>query len=190
MGSYDGTVIEELLPVFARVTDPKKRQSVAEALVVDTSGSMAACHCADDSIGPRPPVEGGVRKTDIAKEAIAQAVTQLEGQDQLGVLAFNTTSNWVIPLQNLPSDAVVDEGLARLHPEGNTDITVGVREAIEGLRDVEARLRHIVLFTDGFMGNTNGLVAVAREAADAGVTLSVVGTGEGSADILRRMAAA
>ena len=189
MGGYDATTIEELLPVFARVTDPKKRQSVAEALVVDTSGSMAACHCADDSIGPRPPVEGTVKKTDIAKEAIAQAVTQLEEQDQLGVLAFNTASNWVIPLQNLPSDAVVDEGLARLNPNGNTDITVGVREAIQGLRDVEARLRHIVLFTDGFMGNTSGLVDVAREAADAGVTLSVVGTGEGSADILRRMAA-
>ena len=188
MGGYDGTPIEELLPVFARVTDPKKRQSVAEALVVDTSGSMAACHCAPDTLGPQVQREG-VRKTDIAKEAIAQAVTQLEAQDQLGVLAFNTTSNWVIPLQNLPAEAVVDEGLARLNPNGNTDITVGVREAIAGLRDAEARLRHIVLFSDGFMDDTSELLDVAREAANAGITLSVVGTGEGSADILRRMAA-
>ena len=191
MGGYDGTAIEDLLPVFARVTDPKKRQSVAEALVVDTSGSMAACHCADDSIGgDRMGAEGGVRKTDIAKESIAQAVAQLEETDQLGVLAFTTQSEWVIPLQNLPSNDVVDEGLARLHPAGNTDIAIGVREAIEGLRDVEARLRHIVLFTDGFMDDTSGLVDVAREAADAGVTLSVVGTGEGSADVLQQMATA
>ena len=189
MGGYDGTTIEELLPVFARVTDPKKRQSVAEALVVDTSGSMAACHCADDSLGPRPPQQEGVRKTDIAKEAIAKAVEQLEDQDQLGVLAFNTSSNWVIPLQNLPPEAVVDEGLAKLNPNGNTDITQGVREAIAGLRDAEARLRHIVLFSDGFMDDTSELIDVAREAADAGITLSVVGTGEGSADVLRRMAA-
>ena len=188
MGGYDDTAIEALLPVFARVTDPKKRQSVAEALVVDTSGSMAACHCADDSIGQRAPAEGGVRKTDIAKESIAQAVAQLEDTDQLGVLAFTTQSEWVIPLQSLPPDGVVDEGLARLHPDGNTDIALGVREAIKGLRDVEARLRHIVLFTDGFMGDTSHLVDVAREAADAGVTLSVVGTGEGSADVLQKMA--
>ena len=187
MGGYDNTPIEDLLPVFARVTDPKKRQSVAEALVVDTSGSMAACHCSDPSMGA--PVQEGVSKTDIAKEAIAQAVGQLEAQDQLGVLAFNTSSNWVLPLQNLPSDGVVDRALARMHPAGNTDITVGIRDAIEGLRDAEARLRHIVLFSDGFMTNTNGLVTVAREAADAGITLSVVGTGEGSADVLRRMAA-
>lgn len=189
MGGYDDTVLEELLPVFARVTDPKKRQSVAEALVVDTSGSMGACHCADESAGPRPGVVEGVKKTDIAKEAIAKAVGQLEAQDQLGVLAFNTQSNWVVPLQNLPPEAVVDDGLARLHPDGDTDITVGVREAIAGLRDAEARLRHIVLFTDGFMSDTSGLIDVAREAANAGVTLSVVGTGEGSADVLRRMAA-
>ena len=191
MGGYDGTAIEDLLPVFARVTDPKKRQSVAEALVVDTSGSMAACHCADDSIGgDRMQGREGVRKTDIAKESIAQAAAQLEDTDQLGVLAFTTQSEWVIPLQNLPSDGVIDEGLARLHPNGNTDIAVGVREAIKGLRDVEARLRHIVLFTDGFMDDTSGLVDVAREAADAGVTLSVVGTGEGSADVLQKMASA
>lgn len=188
MGSYDGTVIEDLLPVFARVTDPKKRQSVAEALVVDSSGSMAACHCADDSIGAQR-MEEGVQKTDIAKESIQQAVAQLEGQDQLGVLAFNTQSKWVIPLQSLPPDGVVDEGLARIHPNGNTDITQGVREAIAGLRNAQARLRHIVLFSDGFMSNTRPLLDVAREAADAGITLSVVGTGEGSAEVLRRMAA-
>lgn len=190
MGGYDGTAIEELLPVFARVTDPQRRQSVAEALVVDSSGSMAACHCADADAFGAAPEEGGVVKTDIAKEAIARAVEQLEAQDQLGVLAFNTASEWIVPLQSLPSDAVIDEGLARLHPDGNTDIPQAVREAIEGLRDADARLRHIVLFSDGFMGDTSGLEEVAREAADAGITLSVVGTGEGSLDILRRMAAA
>ncbi len=190
MGGYDGTPIEELLPVFARVTDPQRRPSVAEALVVDTSGSMAACHCADEGAFGTPAAQGGVNKTDIAKEAIARAVDELEATDQIGVLAFNTQSEWVIPLQRLPADAVVDEGLARLHPQGNTDIAQGVREAIAGLKDADARLRHIVLFSDGFMGNTSGLEEVAREAADAGITLSVVGTGEGSFDVLRQMALA
>ncbi|MGH8910000.1 MAG: VWA domain-containing protein, partial [Egibacteraceae bacterium] len=190
MGGYDGTPLEGLLPVFARVTDPLRRPSVAEALVVDTSGSMAACHCADDGAFGAPPLEGGVRKTDIAKEAIARAVEELEATDVLGVLAFNTRSEWVIPLQRLPAQAVVDEGLARLHPQGNTDIAQAIRQAIAGLRDADARLRHIVLFSDGFMGDTSGLEEVAREAADAGITLSVVGTGEGSFDVLRQMALA
>ena len=188
MGGYDGTPLEEVLPVFAQVSDPKKRQSVAEALVVDTSGSMAACHCTN---GVAAPEQGGVNKTDIAKEAVAKAASQLEGQDQLGVLAFNTGAEWVIPLQNLPPQAVIDKGLAKLNPEGNTDIAQAVREGIKGLRDAEARLRHIVLFSDGFVADTDTLLPVAREAAAAGITLSVVATGEGPPDLqrqLRRMA--
>lgn len=189
MGDYDGTTLEELLPVFARVQDPKKRPSVAEALVVDVSGSMAACHCRPDGFagGPGMTEEGGINKTDITKEAVARAVRALEAQDLVGVLAFNAQQEWVIPLQNVPDDAVVDGALARLHPDGPTDVVSAVREAIAGLKDAEARLRHIVLFTDGFTENPD-LVAVAREAAEAGITLSVVATGEGTGEVLRDMA--
>ncbi|HEX2028130.1 MAG TPA: VWA domain-containing protein, partial [Nitriliruptorales bacterium] len=195
MGDYDGTPLEELLPVYARVKDPERRPSVAEALVVDVSGSMAACHCQDGGfggggpLGGMQPAEGGVNKTDISKEAIARAVAALEAEDTVGVLAFNTESEWVIPLQKLPSDAVVDRGLARLHPEGGTSVPQAIREAIAGLVDVDARLRHIVLFSDGFTED-RALVEVAREAAAQGITVSVVGTGEGSGEVLREMAAA
>ena len=191
MGQYDATPLEELLPVFARVRDPKRRPSVAEALVVDVSGSMAACHCRADGFGGGVGGEfsetGGVNKTDITKEAIARAVDALSEQDLVGVLAFNSTSNWVIPLQSLPSDAVVDEALARLNPDGETNVVQAVRQAIEGLKDANARLRHIVLFTDGFSENPD-MVKVAQEAAAAGITLSVVATGEGTGEVLRAMA--
>jgi len=193
LGGYDGTPLEELLPVFASVTDPRRRPPVAEALVVDTSGSMAACHCSNPDVSGMGQMEqGGVNKTDISKEAVARAIGALEAQDVVGVLAFNTRSEWVIPLQNLPDAEAVDDGLARLHPDGNTDIDQAVRTAIDGLRDTDARLRHIVLFTDGFT-ETGSLVKVASEALDAGITLSVVATGEGppeTGEQLRRMAEA
>jgi uncharacterized membrane protein len=190
LGGYEGTVLEDLLPVFATVTDPQRRGDVAEALVVDTSGSMAACHCADEDSFGMVPQEGGVVKTDIAKEAIARAIDALESQDTVGVLAFNDRSDWVIPLQQLPAASAVDEGLARIHPRGGTSIAPAVRRAIEGLRDVDARLRHIVLFTDGFEPDEPSLVAVAEEAAEAGITLSVVATGEGDMRTLEDMAEA
>jgi Mg-chelatase subunit ChlD len=190
MGGYDATVLEELLPVFARVKDPKRRPSVAEALVVDVSGSMAACHCREDGFGGGPrQEEGGVNKTDITREAVARAVRALEQQDTVGVLAFNATAEWVVPLQQLPDEALVDDALARLHPDGETDVVTALREAIAGLKSAEARLRHIVLFTDGFSDNPE-MVAAAREAAEAGITLSVVATGEGTGEVLRRMAEA
>ncbi len=194
MGDYDGTLLEDLLPVFARVEDPERRPSVAEALLVDVSGSMAACHCQSGGFGSverggMAGQEGGVNKTDISKEAVARAIDALEADDTVGVLAFNTQSSWVIPLQKLPSDAVVDEGLAKLHPEGGTAVPQAVREAIAGLKDTDARLRHIVLFSDGFTEDM-ALVEVAEEAAAEGITLSVVGTGEGTGEVLEEMAAA
>jgi uncharacterized membrane protein len=190
LGGYEGTPLEDLLPVFATITDPKRRPDVAQALVVDTSGSMAACHCADEGAFGGAPVEGGPVKTDIAKEAVRRAVDALESQDTLGVLAFNDRNDWVVPLQQLPGNDVVDAGLARIHPDGGTSIAPAVRRAIEGLRDVDARLRHIVLFTDGFESAERSLVTVAEEAAEAGVTLSVVATGEGDMRVLEDMAEA
>jgi len=191
MGGYDATPLEDLLPVFARVKDPERRPSVAEALVVDISGSMAACHCRPDGFagGPGMAEEGGVNKTDITKEAVARAVQALTEQDTVGVLAFNAEAQWVLPLQSLPSQQAVDEALARLHPDGPTDVVNALEEAIAGLKDVNARLRHIVLFTDGFSEDP-AMVEAARKAADAGITLSVVATGEGTGEVLEKMAEA
>lgn len=189
LGDYDGTALEELLPVFARVTEPQRRPEVAQAFVVDTSGSMAACHCRPESVGAGAELtEGGVVKTDIGKEAVARAIEVLEAQDQVGVLAFDTATEWVLPLQHVPDQATVDDGLARLHPGGSQDMGQAVREAIDGLRDVEARLRHIVLFTDGWTNDHSSLFDAAEEAREAGITVSVVGTGEGAFDELRRVA--
>ena len=184
MGEYGGTPLEEVLPVFGQVTDPQRRPPLAEALVVDISESMTACHCADDEVMGGEPLQSGVNKTDISKEAVARAVDALEAEDTLGVLAFNRANEWVVPLQRLPSDDVIDDGLARLHPQGETSIAQAVREAMAGLADTDARLRHIVLFTDGFTSeSSDGLVDVAAEAAAEGITLSVVGTGEGPAEL-------
>jgi hypothetical protein len=173
-----------VLPVFGQVTDPQRRPPLAEALVVDTSESMTACHCADDEVMGGDPLQSGVNKTDISKEAVLRAVDALEAEDTIGVLAFNRSNEWVVPLQRLPADDVIDDGLARLHPQGETSIAQAVREAMAGLADTDARLRHIVLFTDGFTSESSqGLVDIAAEAAAEGITLSVVGTGEGPAEL-------
>lgn len=188
LGDYQDTPLEDLLPVSSQITDPLRRPRVAEALVVDSSESMGACHCSDNAMGPIAEDPGAVDKTEIARQAVRQAVQQLDASDTVGVLAFDTDSHWVLPLQQVPESSVVEDGLAQLQPSGNTDIPQAVRIAIEGLRGADADLRHIVLFSDGFMGDLSGLVPVAEEALAAGITLSVVGTGEGSFDELEEMA--
>ena len=108
--------------------------------------------------------------------------------DRVGVLAFSSGYDWVLPLANKPDQATIDAALGTLFPQGDTEISGALEEALDQLRGAPESLRHIVLFTDGWDPTDADLVPVAREIADAGVTLSVLGTGEGPGHTLERMA--
>lgn len=183
MGEYHETPIESVLPVSSNPDDLVRRQPVAEMLVIDSSGSMGACHCAEGEFD-----EGGVVKTDIAKAGAAAAIEALSPEDSVGVVAVAGGADVVLPLQPRPDAATVETALAPITANGDTEIARGLQAAIEELEDMEGSLRHIVLFTDGWDPNEANLVPLARQIADAGITLSVLGTGEGSGATLRRMA--
>ncbi|HEV7864974.1 MAG TPA: glutamine amidotransferase, partial [Acidimicrobiia bacterium] len=187
--------LEQLLPVVSDITDPKRKQSVAEVLAIDSSGSMGACHCAEGNNGMVTGGnfgQGGVTKTDIAKAGAARAVEALSASDQVGVLAFNTEQNFVIPLQTVPSKEVLDRGLGRLTPAGGTDLRQPLKTAADALRGAKASLKHIVLFTDGFTATDalDELVAQAGGLANEGITVSVLATGEGASAELKQVAEA
>ena len=186
MGDYHQTPLEAILPVSSNPDDLLRRQPVAEVLVIDTSGSMAACHC--DGSGGNMGTEGGINKTDISRAGAALAIEALDDMDRVGVLAFSSGYDWVLPLANKPDQATIDAALGTLFPQGDTEISGALEEALDQLRGAPESLRHIVLFTDGWDPTDADLVPVAREIADAGVTLSVLGTGEGPGHTLERMA--
>ncbi len=187
LGDYDGSALEELLPVRSNPQDQVRRLPVAEVLVVDTSGSMGQCHCG----GPEDDfefIEGGVNKTDITKAGAALAIEALNDTDRVGVLSFSSGLKWTLPLAPKPEQEIAESALSRLSPDGNTSIAPALYEAMRALEDAEEDIRHIVLFTDGWDPNEFGLLPVARDIADAGITLSVLGTGEGTGETLKRMA--
>ncbi len=220
LGGYSETDLEALLPVQAEVDDLQREQSVAEVLVIDTSESMGACHCAseptdglagDGNIDGPIMMEGeGPNKTDISRSAAARAIEALTQNDEVGVLAFNGNNDWVIPLQQLPSEQVVTEGLSQLQPLGETRIGPAMAEAAAALEESSKELRHIILFTDGFTSELAGaeamlmgegfeedmdfsdspLVIQAGELAERGITVSVVATGEGAIPELAAVAEA
>ncbi len=183
LGGYQDTALEELLPVQSNPDDLVRRQPVTEVLVIDTSGSMAACHCRRGQFA-----EGGVNKTDISRAGASLAIAALSPEDQVGVVAVSSGVDWVLPVGVRPGAAEAEAALATLTPEGDTELARGLEAALAELEQVEAGLRHIVLFTDGWDPNEGGLLPLARRIADAGITLSVLGTGEGAGTTLSRMA--
>jgi Mg-chelatase subunit ChlD/uncharacterized membrane protein len=192
LGGYLGTPLEELLPVISEITDPRRRQSVAEVLAIDSSGSMGECHCAEGQ-AQTSRLPGGVEKTDIARAAAERAIAALSEIDEVGVLAFNTQHEWLVDLQQLPPEDVVREGLAAIRPNGGTDLRQTLSTAAEALRQSSSSLKHIILFTDGFTA-IDVFDELAEEAAalyaDDGITTSVIATGEGAARELEEIAEA
>jgi len=186
LGDYQDTALEELLPVTSDPDDLIRRQPVAQVLVIDTSGSMAACHC-DDTTNRNDTDGGGINKTDISRAGAGLAINALQPTDRVGVLAFTSGTRWALPLAEKPSGDVAAAALSTLTPQGDTEISAALREALDALRDAPEEIRHIVLFTDGW-GDDADLLTVAQDIAAEGITLSVLGTGEGTGETLRRMA--
>ena len=127
LGGYLDSELEKLLPVISDIKDPLRRPSVAEVLAIDSSGSMGACHCSEgggaNGLMGGNPSGGGVNKTDISRAAAARTISALAADDHVGVLAFNTEQAWIVPLQQLPAEDVVTEGLRQLSPAGGTDLS-------------------------------------------------------------------
>ena len=188
VGGYRESPLGDLLPVDSEILDPKRRRTVAEVLSIDTSGSMANCHCAGASA---QRADGGVNKTDISRAAAERTIEALTENDEIGVMAWNSGTKWVIDLQQLPSQDVIDEGLGRLRPDGDTRITESLADAAKALRGSKAELKHIILFSDGFTDPAL-IDATADQAAqlyeEDGITVSVLATGEGAAPSLEHIA--
>ncbi len=191
-GGYLGSDLEQILPVVSEVLDPKRRKTVAQVLAIDTSGSMAACHCAEPGNLQAPRNDGGIVKTDIARSAAAAAIDSLNSSDEIGVLSISSNKKWVLELGPTPSDAAAGNALRALVPNGETKLLGSLRFSADRLKKSKAALKHIVLFTDGFTptGNFAALIEEARQLHAEGITVSVVGTGEGAAEDLQAVAKA
>ena len=191
LGGYYTSELERLLPVVSEILDPKRRQTVAEVLAIDTSGSMGACHCSEGQFASNR-LDGGVNKTDISRAAAARTIAALSENDEIGVLAFDVEERWVLDLQELPAQEVVNGGLATLSPGGGTNPSGSLDAAASALRESNAALKHVILFTDGFTspGLLEDLTDDASALAGEGITVSVVATGEGASGALEAVAEA
>jgi Mg-chelatase subunit ChlD len=188
-GGYLRTPIEETLPLDMDVRTKEQSPNLALVLVVDKSGSMGRCHCdnPDALPGQYVAVESGQPKVDIAKEAVMRAAGALGPRDYLGVVAFDAAAGWAVPLSPLIDPLSLEQALGSIPAEGRTNLRAGVEVAYEALQGVEARFKHIILLTDGWV-REGELTPLATEMRDHGITLSVVAAGEGSARYLADLA--
>jgi uncharacterized membrane protein len=162
-GGYARTPLEDMLPVRMDLRGKSVSASVALMLVVDVSGSMGG--------GP-----GGASKMDLAKEAAIAAVELMGEYDQVGVLAFDDQNHWMIHPTFASDLDPIEQAISQLQPGGGTEIYPALKEAFEAVAPIEAKVKHVVLLTDG-QSPRGPYEQLMQQMRDANVTLSTIGIG-------------
>ena len=134
--NFAGGEIESLLPVSYTVPQKGREASLCIVFVLDRSASMRGS-------------TGGVQKIEVLKEAVAASIGLLQADVLVGIIAFDRTFEWFAPIQPLRDGEEIYGRLRELQAAGGTDIYYPLVEAINGLEPVEARLKHILVFSDG-----------------------------------------
>jgi Ca-activated chloride channel family protein len=153
------TPFEKMLPVHAQ---PPPEKPIAVVLVLDKSGSMS---------GP---------KIEMARDAARASIKTLRPIDLIGVIAFDETFNWVIPLGPAGSLENKSNLINQIAANGGTKIYQAVQSAYDAIANEKASFKHIILLTDGVStpGTQEDFPRLERDALAKHVTISTIGVGD------------
>lgn len=161
VGGYHRTPIEEILPVKLKAPDHEEQQSSALALVIDRSGSMSG------------------QKIEICKSAAIATSEVLTRKDYIGVYAFDSEAHIVAPMTRLTSASSIAGQISMLSSGGGTNIFPGIVLARQELGKVRAKIKHMIVLTDG-QTSGQGYQALAAQCRSEGITISTVAVGSGA----------
>lgn len=176
LGGYKGTPLEDVLPVKMDTPPRRERQQVALLLIVDRSASM---------YGATPETN----KLELAKGAALAATQVLVPNDRLGVLTFDTGTEWTVPFSRIGEGLALSEvqdRIAAIDYGGGTDIYRALGIGLPDLARQDVTVRHAVLLTDGrsYTSDPEQYDRLVQAARANGMTLSTIAIGSDADTVL------
>ncbi|MDP1661974.1 MAG: VWA domain-containing protein, partial [Phycisphaerales bacterium] len=155
-GGWKGTPIEPLLPVTLDLPDRLVMPSTAVVIILDSSGSMA-----------RGVMGSSASQQQIANHGAAAALGALDKQDLVGVIEFNSTASWVVPLRPNDQPQKTGEAIMGISANGGTNLPPALALAYSALQPARAAVKHIIVLSDGRSQGRGRLAALAKQCKEA-----------------------
>lgn len=159
LGGWQGTRLERMLPVRMDAQRRRDQPVLALALVIDRSGSMSGT------------------KIELAKEAARATAELLGGDDFIEVIGFDSRPQRIVRMQAARNRLRINRDIARLQAGGGTAIFPALDMAYQDLSVTRARIKHVILLTDG-QAPEQGITDLSRVMRAEDMTLSTIGLGQ------------
>ncbi len=161
--------LEDLLPVTFEGPQQEQLPGVAIVFVLDRSSSMG------QSVAP------GVSqsKLDVLKEAAAASVEILRPDDWVGIVMFDSTHGWLVEPAPLDDKRAVYDQIRQIFAGGGTDLFPPLRDALDRLEEINSRVKHVLVFSDGkTVRQGRDFDALFERLRASQITVSSIGFGQ------------
>jgi hypothetical protein len=170
VGGYFKSALDPYLPVSMEISNEHRKLSLALAVALDRSGSMAV------------PAGDGRTKMDLANLGACAAIETLGPQDEVAVLAIDSAAHVVSPLTSASEKVAICDMTRRIQSEGGGIYTyTALVSAAKIIQESNKSTRHIVLFADAADAEEPGdYQRLLSTIVPLGMTVSVIGMGSES----------
>lgn len=151
-GGYRNTPLEATLPLDMELSSKKVLPSGALVLVM---------HGMEFGNG-----------NQVSREVAIAALDSLGPQDELGVLLWDGTDRWLVPLQKVTNKKAIANTIAGMNQGDLPSFQNLMQMGHDGLKKSTANLKHMIVFSDGDPGAPTD--ALMRDLVSARVTVSTV----------------